>query len=211
MQNITKQTITTSPGIGLRWALANFAAVVLAILAVLPAAVNLAYASQPAWLRGLVAGAVLGLALGSVQWWVLRRPFAVSALWIVISLLCGAIGVAVGMQAAEFIPHTAVTEPLSRTRASGFATGTALGAATSGLLYGLVLGWGQWLLLRQSIPNAAWWIVANAGGWAASLGLAALLTAPLGWLLLAGSINGVITGWLLNYWVNNNNWVLRKS
>lgn len=203
MENNLQGTNTNPLGIGLRWMLANLAATVLAILAVLPLAVNLAYANQPAWLSGLVAGAALGLALGVAQWLVLRRPFAVSALWIVISLIGGATGLAIGMQVAEFITLMAVAEPLSRTRATGFATGTALEAATSGLLFGLVLGWGQWLLLRQAIPSAAGWIAANGLGWAASLGLAALLTAnPLGWLLSAGAVNGVLTGWLLQRWLN---------
>lgn len=203
MENNLQGTNTNPPGIGLRWVLANLAATVLAILAVLPLAVNLAYADQPAWLRGLVAGAALGLALGVAQWLVLRRPFAVRALWIVISLIGGATGLAIGMQVAEFITLMAVAEPLSRTRATGFATGTALDAASSGLLFGLALGWGQWLLLRQFIPNAAGWVAANGLSWAASLGLAALLTAnPLGWLAIAGAVNGVLTGWLLQRWLN---------
>jgi hypothetical protein len=39
------------------------------------------------------------------------------------------------------------------------------------LLMGLAIGIGQWLLLRQRLPQAGWWIGANVMGW----GLLALL------------------------------------
>jgi hypothetical protein len=40
------------------------------------------------------------------------------------------------------------------------------------ILMGLVVGAGQWLLLRQRLPRAGWWIGANVGGW----GLLGLIT-----------------------------------
>ncbi|MCE7989992.1 MAG: hypothetical protein DYG89_53275 [Caldilinea sp. CFX5] len=202
--NHTETHRTNAAGLGLRWIGANFVAVVLAIVAVLPLAVNLAYANQPAWLTGALVGAVLGLALGVAQWWVLRRPLSLSRWWIVNSLIGGALGLAIGMQLADALPVMPVTKPLARDTATLFATGTALQAASSGLLFGLLLGLLQWLVLRQRVHSAGWWIVANTIGWAAALGLAALWPAggAIGWLLLAGTVNGVITGWLLQSWVN---------
>jgi hypothetical protein len=41
------------------------------------------------------------------------------------------------------------------------------------ILMGLAIGVGQWLLLRQRLPRASWWIGANVVGW----GLLALITA----------------------------------
>ena len=40
------------------------------------------------------------------------------------------------------------------------------------ILIGLAIGVGQWLLLRQRLPRASWWIGANVVGW----GLLALIT-----------------------------------
>ena len=41
------------------------------------------------------------------------------------------------------------------------------------ILMGLAIGMSQWLLLRQRLPQAGWWIAANIIGW----GLLALITA----------------------------------
>lgn len=194
-------------GLGLRWIVTNFFAVVLASLAVLPLAVNLAYAQQPAWLSGLLAGAVIGLALGVGQWWVLRRHLALSPLWIVSSVIGGALGLSGGMQLAESVAVTAVAQPLGRGDTPLFATGTALGAAISGLFFGLLLGLMQWLWLRQQVHSAAWWLVANTIGWATALGLAALWPGggAIGWLLIVGTVNGAITGWLMQRWLTARN------
>jgi hypothetical protein len=207
MNNKTTGRTTRVQGIWLRWTLTNFAAVMLAILAVLPVVVNLAYANQPVWLRGAVAGAVLGMTLGIGQGWVLHHTFSVSALWIILSFIGGAMGLAGGLQLAEYTPLIAVTQSISRADVAVLAAGTALRATVSGLLFGLSLGLWQWFLLRQHASNAAWWIIANAIGWSVSLGLAALVAANgvIYWLLIAGSINGVITGWLLHQWLNTGN------
>jgi hypothetical protein len=126
-------------------------------------------------------------------------------LWIVISLIGGAVGLAIGMLAAESIPNLAVGKPISRGGEPVVATSTVLSVATTGLLFGLLLGLLQWSMLRQRVSNAAWWIAANAGGWAVGFGLAAQIAGDsiVGWFLSAGSINGLITGWLLQRWVNN--------
>lgn len=57
----------------LEWTLATMLGYVVGTLAVLPFAAQLAYAAQPGWLVGAVGGAVLGIAIGSAQWLVLRR------------------------------------------------------------------------------------------------------------------------------------------
>jgi hypothetical protein len=41
------------------------------------------------------------------------------------------------------------------------------------MVMGLSIGVGQWLLLRQRLPQAGWWIGANVAGW----GVLALITA----------------------------------
>ena len=204
MAQHVEPSMTNRRTIWLRWVLANGAAVIVAMLAVLPLAVNLAYADQPAWLRGAVGGAALGLALGTVQWWLLRLPLAVDWRWIGYSVLGGALGLAIGMMVAESLSVAAIGETLSRNREPVFATGAALSAATGGLGFGLLLGGGQWLLLRRHVRSAFCWIVVNAIGWATGLGLAALFASVgvIGWLLMAGLVNGVFSGWLVERWTN---------
>ncbi len=202
MENHVEPSLANLPNNWLRWVLANGAAVILAILAVLPLAVNLAYAHQPAWLRGTLAGAALGLVLGSVQWWLLRRPLTLNWRWIGYSVIGGALGLAIGMAVAEYLSLATLGATISRHREPVFAVAAALGAATSGLCFGLLLGGGQWLLLRRQVVGARWWIVANVIGWAMGLGLAALFASigVIGWLLLAGLANGALTGWLVQCW-----------
>lgn len=202
MGNHVEQRIANQPNMWVRWTIANGIAVILSILAVLPLAVNLAYAHQPAWLRGTVGGAALGVMLGLVQWWLLRRPFALDRRWIGYSLISGTLGLAIGMQVAASMSVATVGEPISRSSATVLATGAALNAASSGLCFGLLLGLGQWLLLRRHVDGAIWWIVVNTIGWAAGLGLAALFATfgAGGWLLIAGLVNGVLTGWLVQQW-----------
>ena len=51
-------------------------------------------------------------------------------------------------------------------------TNTVLSLDLAFLIMGLSIGVGQWLLLRQRLPRAGWWIGANVVGW----GVLALIT-----------------------------------
>ena len=51
-------------------------------------------------------------------------------------------------------------------------TNTVLSLDLAFLIMGLSIGVGQWLLLRQRLPRAGWWIGANVVGW----GILALVT-----------------------------------
>ena len=44
-------------------------------------------------------------------------------------------------------------------------TNTVLSLDLAFLIMGLAIGVGQWLLLRQRLPRAGWWIGANVVGW----------------------------------------------
>ena len=202
MENNAEPIIINPTGIWLGWMLANSSAVIIAIVAALPVVVNLAYAHQPAWLSGAVGGAGLGLALGVAQWWLLRRTFSIDALWIALSIVGGALGLAIGMHVADYQSMVPVGETISRNRETVLATGSALNAATCGLLFGSLLGLGQWIVLRRRVDSAARWVAANAIGWTTGLGLAALVgpTGAIGWLLVAGISNGGLTGWLVQHW-----------
>jgi len=65
----------------------------------------------------------------------------------------------------------------------------SLWAAAAGLLAGAFIGAAQWLILRRSIPLAAWWIAYSAICW----GIAAVIQ----WLLsrqISGAYIGIIAG-----------------
>jgi hypothetical protein len=74
---------------------------------------------------------------------------------------------------------------------------------------GALVGIVQWVVLRSLFPQAAWWILASALGWAASH---ILLSAALavGDVTLSGAITGVTLGtaqWLaLRRWVYLAGW-----
>ena len=69
------------------------------------------------------------------------------------------------------------------------------------IVLGLSIGVGQWLLLRQRLPRAAWWVVANVVGWGL-LGLITGNTLDQFGLLALGfvptCVTAVILGLLLN-------------
>src|SRR4051812_46404549 len=81
----------------LEWALATLIGYVVGTLAVLPLAVQLAYAAQPPWLSGAVGGAVLGAAVGGAQWLVLRRNGqGADGWWVLASVVGGVLGLTLG-------------------------------------------------------------------------------------------------------------------
>lgn len=62
------------------------------------------------------------------------------------------------------------------------------------LLTGGAIGLAQWLVLRQFVPHAAWWILANVIGW----GISAVFSSWLDlWVLAAPALATVIVWWLL--------------
>ena len=84
-------------------------------------------------------------------------------------------------------------------------------AAGMGLVLGPILGVPQWLALRRYVPNAGWWVPANALAW--MLGMVVIFigtsfipasgfTWQIAMLLLlfvvaAGAVVGAVHGWFL--------------
>jgi len=101
----------------------------------------------------------------------------------------------------------------------GYAVGMLLGAsvahgifnrdpfdATMGLTLGIVMGaiggFAQWVVLRQRIPGAGWWILASAMGFAAVFGLSGAVPsnnpATTGFIMaVAFGLVGGIPQWLI--------------
>jgi hypothetical protein len=130
-------------------------------------------------------GLMLGTAIGLGQWIVLRRRFDIEWLWWLAATMLGFAlhGLSLGLSAGVM--------------------GDQVTAAGLGLLCGgaVVVGIPQWLVLRQHLPHAGWWIVASAAG--------LLLAAPdrsggtnslMAWLFVsmgAGAAYGIVTAFFL--------------
>ena len=92
---------------------------------------------------------VQGLALGVAQWLIVRRYMPRAGWWAPATII-GVILIAVA-------PVVAYETQDPRSMWLKYESG--------GLLEGLVLGVAQWLVLRQHVRRAGWWIVASAVGW----------------------------------------------
>jgi hypothetical protein len=151
------------------------------------------------WLIGLVAGIMLGIGVGVLQWLVLRRRASGVGWWVLAS---AAAGYAFG---TGFIGILESLTALSFGTLLRYTVVAALGGAVAGIL--------QWLVLRGKVSRAGWWVLASTVGWGlcmavAGAGLALLeymnMSEGFGGLLLlpvTGVVLGAVTGgalvWLL--------------
>ncbi len=149
---------------------------------------------QTIWVRGveritedyiffyvLIPG--LGVAIGLIQYLLLRTRFAKMGWWVLITGLGWSLGW-LGI-AWRYTPLGDFELPASE----GFFL-------AAGLLLGALMGFAQWLLLRSQLPHAAWWIPVSALGF----GVAFVLFANLlnnGVALLAFTLPSVCTGVVL--------------
>lgn len=77
--------------------------------------------------------------------------------------------------------------------AAAWVIGRFLFPSLSTVIIGLAIGILQWFLLKSRIPNAWWWIVVSAFGWALG-SLLVLMLIPEGLDVFAGLIFGLTTG-----------------
>ena len=105
-----------------------------------------------------IIGAIVGLALGTSQLFVLGRR--IQPFW---WLLATVTGMAVANSVGTIINmHLAFT---MGDRIGPEVVLWGLDHAAGGLLNGVILGLAQWLVLRQRAVHAYWWILANAIAW----------------------------------------------
>jgi hypothetical protein len=203
-----------SPSFYFKWIIAN----ALAELVGLGTVALLVMLLTPRLESGLTFGIALmlfasvsveGLCVGAAQWWVLREQLSLKAFpWIGMTVLGGTVAWLIGMIAGSTLSFeaetTAVTEP-------GLIM-TLLLSGLMGLGLGVMLGTAQWLVLKNYVKRAVWWIPANAVAWLvgmviifASIDFLMLLSSPLlialssGLaLLLTGAGVGAIHGGVLD-------------
>lgn len=141
-------------------------------------------------------GVLLGAAVGLGQWYVLRRRFDIKLLWWLVATMFGfalhglLLGLDVNLLGTD---QTALTEELTQVQAL-----RSVGILCTSVV---LVGVPQWLVLRQYLPKAGWWILAS------TLGL--LLASPdrsggtgslVGWIAVslgAGAVYGIVTAFFL--------------
>lgn len=150
------------------------------------------------WFGFSVFGIVLGLAVGVLQWSILRRRVSLTGWW-VLATAVGGLGI---FQAGLIFGFSAFIGPYK----SLVAFLGWIGIASLG---GLVTGALQWLVLRGKVSRSGWWVLASTVGWA----LSATVTRAIPWgvddkdamfgMVVAGVVWGMVTGGALV-------WLLRK-
>lgn len=151
----------------------------------------------------VAGGVVEGLAVGLLQWRVLRRvvPAITARAWAGVTVAVAAtfwfLGtlpstiVGLGAASTTAAQSTGAEPPVILVVAGGVAGGAVAGAA---------FGLAQWAVLRRHARPAGGWIWTNALGWAAALGwimLAATLpteSTPLPVVVAGGALGGLAAG-----------------
>ncbi|MBI5295805.1 MAG: toll/interleukin-1 receptor domain-containing protein [Chloroflexi bacterium] len=128
---------------------------------------------------------IMGLAIGLGQWILLYRKISNSGWWVLASVIGFTVA---GIEDGAFVIESWYT----------------------GVIYGLIAGTGQWLILRQQIANSKIWIIFCALGWGIAWAIGLLLESygvSIGtgfWVLglifgvLGGGSTGGMMVWLLN-------------
>jgi hypothetical protein len=128
---------------------------------------------------GILGGVTGGGFVGLCQWIILRRRVSRINGWIGLTVAGWVIGWTITLWG------TGLTEQLFSALPIGWATGPIEQGSPDPILStaalvvgGAVVGSGQWLLLRQNVRRAGWWILATT----------------IGWVIAAGAGVGAITG-----------------
>jgi hypothetical protein len=173
---------STERNLGLQWVAANIVGWVVgfAVCEALKTIVTTVF----------VDGLVIGTAIGFAQWLVLRRGISSVGWWVGFSI----IGFGLGKALSEAVAP---------------ATPTVLDYGLSGAVIGASVGLAQWLVLRQHVSAAGWWVPATILAWVAGWSLIGLAEKSAGLptlgVYLVGAIGaagaGIVTGaallWLL--------------
>ncbi|PVX31400.1 hypothetical protein [Sphingomonas pokkalii] len=133
--------------------------------------VDLGAAGGPAdWLLFIgkaASGLALGLVLGSLQSWALKRQFPAlnTRLWVIATTIVSVALFAVAAWYSVFLPFDQQSlVPVAHTPFE-----TAITSAGFGVALGILLGIAQAVVLHGAARRAFWWILASALGWGAAL------------------------------------------
>jgi hypothetical protein len=135
---------------------------------------------------GVIGGLVGGGFSGVCQCILLKRRLSRLAGWIPLTVLGWAMAWAVAVRTIglyDYFSRASVSGPFAPYQWPRSADLLLVGLALAGA--GALLGLGQWLLLRRSLPRAGGWIVATAISWdvGGGIGLGLITGTSLVWLL----------------------------
>ncbi len=141
------------------------------------------------------AFAFFGLLLGISQWILLRKRFDKASLWIVFNT--------VGFPAALFTRNAFVSYFI---RGFEYTTSKLIPI----LIFGLIIGVLQWLILNRTLQKSGWWIIVNLIAWPLPMALLHFYGPIMGETfmfllnyLISGLISGGITGLILYLLLKN--------
>jgi hypothetical protein len=153
---------TVGWGFWLRWVLASFLG--FAIGGVLGGFAIFTFDDE-LWIVGFaVFGAMFGVAGGIMQWFVLRRHLAQSGGWV--------LATAVGYTLAAITTALIFNLPSSNVAVAGLVA--------FGTVAGIVCGILQWLVLRQKVAHAGWWVPASTLSLVVGMGIGGPVAITLG-------------------------------
>lgn len=121
--------------------------------------------------HGALFGAVVGTAVGIMQWLVLREHIHRAGSWAAACTVGGAAG---GL----------VYEAFARADLAEVTIARAFGGVVLGALVGsFVAGAIQWLVLRQQVHRAGWWVLASTVGGAIAFAVGGAVGGAVAWLV----------------------------
>jgi hypothetical protein len=149
--------------LGLWWSLATIGGLILGLI-ILFAGLGAAINNAPPFVFGLVLGCTFGLGCAVMQWIALRR--FVSPWWIAATFAAWAIFWTVNLAGLLGTGNGVL--------------GKVLEGLGHGAVFGGLLGFFQWQVLRSKTRNAHWWLIANILAWSMGAALGDGIKAALG-------------------------------
>jgi hypothetical protein len=185
----------------IRWTLLSTAGLALGIIAALVLGAPVEAVVGMILVTPVLTG-IVGAALGTSQWLLLRRRLANARWWIPASTAGLGIGLAAGVVLVEQVGRALKGSPVNVAMLSDAARAGSL--TVVGLVSGLALGIAQWLVLRSRPGGARTWLWVSTFGMGLALLAGSLvadlifggLRAPVGFVafvLVAGLIAGAVT------------------
>ncbi len=135
-------------------------------------------------LEGAIGGVVIGLA----QWFLLKQHFSQTGWWIVASMVSWSLLGGSGIGALGWVAPKVMSIPLR-----------IIFGIIDGAIAGVIVGVGQWWVLKNQIKRAWLWIVASIIGWTIGLTFAWAIGAVLRRFtgIFLGEVVGLIFGWFV--------------
>lgn len=152
-------------------------------------------------LIAMAGGAVEGLAVGGVQWWLLGPWLTrlTASAWVGVTVAAAVVGWMLGMLPSVLVSLVGAHGSASETTGPPLWVMPLIGIG-SGLVLGGLFGLAQYAVLRHHVRNARVWVGANAVGWAAAMAVmftgAGIPSGPWPWtqLLPLAATTGVLAG-----------------